>query len=73
MVSWSDGDSNESFFHDISSSSHDDMKLPTITEDSNFAGIETDTNVFCHMHGKQAEWHVAFEGILTGRRFLVCR
>ncbi|KAE8795399.1 hypothetical protein D1007_29621 [Hordeum vulgare] len=72
MVSWSDGDRSESSFHYISSSSDNGMKLPATTEDSNFAGIETDIDVFCHVHGKQAERHVAFEGTLTSKRFLAC-
>lgn len=48
------------------------MQLPATTEDSDFAGIETHIDVFCHGHGKAAERHVAFEGTPTGRRFLAC-
>jgi hypothetical protein len=45
------------------------VQIPATTDDSDFEGTEF---VLCHEHGKPIERHVAFEGILTGRRFLAC-
>jgi len=47
-------------------------QVPASTEDFDFEGPEDEMRVLCHGHGKLAERHVAFEGILTGRRFLCC-
>ena len=47
-------------------------QVPASSEDSDFEGPEDEMQVLCHGHGKLAERRVAFEGILTGRRFLCC-
>ncbi|XP_020173002.1 uncharacterized protein [Aegilops tauschii subsp. strangulata] len=74
MVSWSESDNSSEHTREYISSSSDDsrMQVPASTEDSDFEGPEDEMQVLCHGHGKLAERRVAFEGILTSRRFLCC-
>ena len=41
-------------------------------EDPDYKGLELDLIVLCEKHGKPSERLVAFEGTMTGRRFLAC-
>nr|XP_040252167.1 uncharacterized protein LOC120969140 [Aegilops tauschii subsp. strangulata] len=74
MVSWSESDDSSEHTRQYISSDSDDgrVQVPASTEDSDFEGPEVEMQVLCHGHGKLAERRVAFEGILTGRRFLCC-
>ncbi|KAM3196233.1 hypothetical protein ACQJBY_072093 [Aegilops geniculata] len=73
MVSWSESDDNSEHTRQYISSDSDDgrVQVPASTEDSDFEGPEDEMQVLCNQ-GKLAERRVAFEGILTGRRFLRC-
>ncbi|XBJ03368.1 hypothetical protein VPH35_022544 [Triticum aestivum] len=47
-------------------------QVPFSLEDPDYKGLELDLIVLCKKHGKPSERLVAFEGIMTGRRFLAC-
>ena len=47
-------------------------QVPFSLEDPDYNGLELDLIVLCEKHGKPSERLVAFEGTMTGRRFLAC-
>ena len=47
-------------------------QVPFSLEDPDYKGLELDLIVLCEKHGKPSERLVAFEGTMTGRRFLAC-
>ncbi|KAF7093004.1 hypothetical protein CFC21_095445 [Triticum aestivum] len=48
------------------------VQVPFSLEDPDYKGLELDLIVLCEKHGKPSERLVAFEGTMTGRRFLAC-
>ncbi|XP_020176042.1 uncharacterized protein [Aegilops tauschii subsp. strangulata] len=47
-------------------------QVPFSLEDPDYKGLELDLIVMCEKHGKPSERLVAFDGTMTGRRFLAC-
>ena len=47
-------------------------QVPFSLEDPDYKGLELVLIVLCEKHGKPSERLVAFEGTMTGRRFLAC-
>ena len=48
------------------------VQVPFSLEDPDYKGLELDLMAFCEKHGKPSRRLVAFEGTMTGRRFLSC-
>ncbi|KAE8773694.1 chloride channel-like protein clc-g [Hordeum vulgare] len=71
MASWNDDDSSD---EDICMVSMDSQlfETPNIVVDPSFYGSFTESEPTCMMHQQRPKKMVAFEGTLTGRRFLGC-
>nr|XP_045090311.1 uncharacterized protein LOC109784521 [Aegilops tauschii subsp. strangulata] len=66
-------DDNSSLPYMHSETSTDGLnQVPFFLEDPDYKGLELDLIVLCEKHGKPSERLVAFEGTMTGRRFLAC-
>ncbi|XBI22459.1 hypothetical protein VPH35_063475 [Triticum aestivum] len=66
-------DDNSSLPYMYSETSTDGLnQVPFSLEDPDYKGLELDRMAFCEKHGKPSERLVAFEGTMTGRRFLAC-
>ncbi|XP_040252676.1 uncharacterized protein [Aegilops tauschii subsp. strangulata] len=66
-------DDNSSLPYMHSETSTDGLnQVPFSLEDPDYKGLELDLIVLCEKHGKPSERLVAFEGTMTGRRFLAC-
>ncbi|XP_073355679.1 uncharacterized protein [Aegilops tauschii subsp. strangulata] len=64
-------DDNSSLPYMHSETSTDGLnQVPFSLEDPDYKGLELDLIVLCEKHGKPSERLVAFEGRMTGRRFL---
>ncbi|KAE8789188.1 chloride channel-like protein clc-g [Hordeum vulgare] len=72
MSSWNDEDSSD---EDICMVSMDQQlfETPDTVVDPSFCGSFLESEPMCMMHHQRPKKMVAFEGSLTGRRFLGCR
>uniref|UniRef100_A0A8I6XZF6 Zinc finger GRF-type domain-containing protein n=1 Tax=Hordeum vulgare subsp. vulgare TaxID=112509 RepID=A0A8I6XZF6_HORVV len=71
MASWNDEESSDEDVRMVSMDTHL-FETPDTMEDPSFCGSFTASEVTCMMHHQRPKKMVAFEGTLTGRRFLGC-